>query len=104
MIPRFGHPVAQLCMIFNQVVDIADQQWGRLLNDFSQPFLRPDFLESCTEAIYRKGCPLNNIWGFTDGTTRSCPNPRRDQSLVSNGHCLKYHCPMPNIIVSNTKV
>ena len=26
MIPRFGHPVAQLCMIFNQVVDNVDQQ------------------------------------------------------------------------------
>ena len=37
MIPRFGPPVAQLCMIFNQVVDTVDQQWGRLLNDFNQP-------------------------------------------------------------------
>ena len=46
MIPRFGRPVAQLCMIFNQVVDIADQLWGRLRNDFNQPLLRPDFLES----------------------------------------------------------
>ena len=40
MIPRFGPPVAQLCMIFNQVVDTVD-----LLNDFNQPldltFLNP---------------------------------------------------------------
>ena len=26
MIPRFGCPVAQLCIIFNQLVDIVDRQ------------------------------------------------------------------------------
>ena len=61
MIPRFRCSVAQLCMIFNQVVDIVDQQWGRLLNDFNQSLLRPDLLESYGEAIYRKGSALNNV-------------------------------------------
>ena len=72
MIPRFGRPVAQLCVIFNQVVDIVDQQWERPLNDFNQPLLRPDFLESYTEAIYWKGSALSNVWGFIDGTARPC--------------------------------
>ena len=58
--------------IFNKLVDIVDQQWGRLLSDFNQPLLRPDILESYAVAIYRKGSALNNVWGFIDGTTRPC--------------------------------
>ena len=104
MIPQFGCPVAQLCMIFNQIVDIVDQQ--RLLNDFNQPLLRPDILKSYVEAIYRKGSALNNVWGFIDGTTRQCARPRRDQRLVYNGHkryhCLKYqNITTPNGIIAN---
>ena len=104
MIPQFGCPVAQLCMIFNQIVDIVDQQ--RLLNDFNQPLLRPDILKSYVEAIYRKGSALNNVWGFIDGTTRQCARPRRDQRLVFNGHkryhCLKYqNITTPNGIIAN---
>ena len=104
MIPQFGCPVAQLCMIFNQIVDIVDQQ--RLLNDFNQPLLRPDILKSYVEAIYRKGSALNNVWGFIDGATRQCARPRRDQRLVFNGHkryhCLKYqNITTPNGIIAN---
>ena len=104
MIPQFGRPVAQLCMIFNQIVDIVDQQ--RSLNDFNQPLLRPDILKSYVEAIYRKGSALNNVWGFIDGTTRQCARPRRDQRLVFNGHkryhCLKYqNITTPNGIIAN---
>ena len=104
MIPQFGCPVAQLCMIFDQIVDIVDQQ--RLLNDFHQPLLRPDILKSYVEAIYRKGSALNNVWGFIDGTTRQCARPRRDQRLVYNGHkryhCLKYqNITTPNGIIAN---
>ena len=94
MTPRFGRPVAQLCIIFNQVVDILDQQWGGLLNYFNQPLVRPDILESYAEAIYRKYFALSNVWRFIDGNKRRCARPRRNQRLVYNErkryHCLKY--------------
>ena len=97
---------SSICMIFNQVVDIADQQWRRLLNNFNQPLLRPDLLESYAGAIYRKGSALNNVWRFIDGTTRPCARPRCEQSLVYNGHkgchCLKYQSiTTPNGITAN---
>ena len=105
MIPRFGRPVAQLCMIFNQVVDIVDQQWGRLLNDFNKLLLRLDLLESYTEAIYRKGSTLSSVWGIIDGTIRPCARPRCDQRLIYNGHkshCINYQSiATPNGIVAN---
>ena len=61
MIPRFGRPVAQLFMIFNQVVDIVDQQWGRLRNNFNQSLLRSGSLDPYREAINRKVSTLNNV-------------------------------------------
>ena len=101
-----GRPVAHLFMFFNQVVDIVDQQWGRLLNDFHQPLLRPDILESYAEEICRKRSSLNNVWGIIDGTTRTCARPRLDQRLDYNGHkrfhCLKYQSiTTPNEITAN---
>ena len=91
---------------FNQVVDIIDHQWGRLLSDFNHPLLSPGVLELYAEAIYRKGSALNNVWGFIDGTTRACARPRRDQRLIYNGHkryhCLKYQSiTTPNGIIAN---
>ena len=67
---------SSICMIFNQVVDIADQQGRRLLKNFNQPLLGPDLLESYAEAIYRKGSALNNVWTFIDGTTKPCGRPQ----------------------------
>ena len=64
VIPRFGCPVAQFCMIFNQVEGIVDQQWRTLLSNFNQPLLRPDTLKSYGEAIYRKDSTLNNVGGL----------------------------------------
>ena len=39
MIPRFGRPVPQLCLIFNQTLEFIDYTWGRLLSDFNQTIL-----------------------------------------------------------------
>ena len=76
MIPPFGRPVAQLCMIFNQVVDIIDHQWGRVLTDVNHPLLSPGVLQLYAEAIYRKSSALNNVLGFIDGTTKGmCKTP-----------------------------
>lgn len=68
VILRFGCPVAQFCMIFNQVEGIVDQQWRTLLSNLNQPLLRPDTLKTYAEAIYRKDSTLNNVWRFIDGT------------------------------------
>ena len=37
-------------------------------------------------AIYNRGAPLDQVWGFIDGTTRPCSRPKRDQRQIYNGH------------------
>ena len=106
MIPRFGRPVPQLCLIFNQTLEFIDYTWGRLLSDFNQPFLSPQMLLQYSTAIYNRGAPLDQVWGFIDGTTRPCSRPKRDQRQIYNGHkryhCLKYQSiTTPNGMIAN---
>ena len=90
MIPRFGRPVPQLCMIFNQVLDCIHFQWGHLLDDLNQGWLAPIELEKFARAIYQKGAALDNVWGFIDGTVKACCRPSRHQRVIYNGH-KRYH-------------
>ena len=63
MIPRFGRAVPQLCMIFNQTIDLIDTNWGQLLENMNQPWLSPDCLMIFADSVYRKGAALDNVWG-----------------------------------------
>ena len=86
MISRFGRPVPQLCMIFNQMIDFVYSHWGHLLGDWEKPWLNSRSLQSYADAIHRKGAALNNVWGFVDGTIRPCSRPQTDQRVLYNGH------------------
>ena len=94
MIPRFGRAVPQLCMIFNQTIDLIDTNWGQLLENMNQPWLSPDCLMIFADSVYRKGAALDNVWGFIDGTVRACSRPQVNQRMLYNGHkrhhALKY--------------
>ena len=94
MIPRFGRAVPQLCMIFNQTIDLIDRNWGHLLERLDQLWLSPDCLMRFAEAVHRRGAALGNVWGFIDGTVRACSRPKVNQRVLYNGHkrhhALKY--------------
>lgn len=51
-------------------------------------------LHTFAHAIHAAGAPLDNCWGFIDGTARPICRPRRDQRLFYSGHkrvhCLKF--------------
>ena len=80
---RFAHPcryqdlmlrivqraLPQLCMISNQVQNIYEN-WVFLLRNINQSWLSRRNLEVFAEVIHIKGAPLDNCWGFVDGTTR----------------------------------
>lgn len=90
MIPKFGRAVPQLCMIFNEMIFRIDDDWRRLLENLNQPWLQSDKLELFTRAVHNKGAPLDNVWGFIDGTVRACCRPRELQRTIYNGH-KRYH-------------
>ena len=79
LIPRFGRPVPQLCMISNQVIDYIVDRHGQLLRSLDQPFLSRENLQTFADAIHQKDAALDNCWGFIDGTVRPSSRPKENQ-------------------------
>lgn len=56
---------------------------------------------SFAEAVQDAGAPLDNCWGFIDGTARPIARPVRNQRIMYSGHkrchCLKF----PSVVAPN---
>jgi len=106
LIPRFGRPVPELSMISNLVMDTIYQEHSHRLTQWNNTLLNPPLLESYARAIYSKGSPLLNCFGFIDGTVRPICRPEQNQRIVYNGHKrvhgLKYQSVvLPNGMIAN---
>ncbi|KAK3735527.1 hypothetical protein QZH41_010030, partial [Actinostola sp. cb2023] len=70
--------------------DINDR-FSFLLENLDLVWLHP---QTFAEAIYRKGAPLKDCWGFIDGTARPIVRPIHNQRIMFSGHkrthCLKF--------------
>ena len=75
MVARFGRPVPQLSMITNRIMDYVFDQYSHLLTHFNQPWLSRNSLRHFAAAIHDEGAPLENCWGFVDGTVRPLCKP-----------------------------
>ena len=86
LVPTFGRPIPQLCMITNEVINLTYQRWGHLLSTLDQPWLSPYNLQLFADAVHSQGAPLANCWGFIDGTVRPVSRPGKNQRVLYNGH------------------
>ena len=86
MIGRFAKPVPVLCMINNYMIDFIYQSHSHRLLEWNNQILNPAALETYAAAITAKGSPLNNCFGFIDGTVRPISRPGQNQQVVYNGH------------------
>ena len=71
-----------------------------------QKILNPRDLQSYADFISRKGAPLNNCFGFVDGTVTPISRPGHAQRVVYNGHervhFLKFQSlALPNGLIGN---
>ncbi|KAH8036770.1 hypothetical protein HPB51_005259 [Rhipicephalus microplus] len=88
-----------------EVLRYIDEKFSHLLDDVNyHSWLTIDTLENFSKAIYAKGAPLTNCWGFIDGTARAICRPTRQQQLYFSKHkrfhALKYQFIMcPNGII-----
>ena len=106
LIPRFGRSVPELSGIFNEMLDLVYNRWHHLLTSFNQNWLAPQQLEVFCEKNHEKGSPLENCWGFIDGTVRPISRPSTNQRIVYNGHkrvhALKFQSVLaPNGLIGN---
>ena len=83
---RFGRSPPELCLIFNQVLDLVYGAHHHRLQSWDQHFLSPDNLHNYAQAIHAHGAPLQNCSGFVDGTVRRIARPKYHQRILYSGH------------------
>ena len=86
MIPRFGRPVSVISLITNDVIDFIYDVHGHLITQWNQDLLSHGALQRYADAISGQGAPLDNCFGFVDGTVRPISRPDERQRIVHNGH------------------
>ena len=86
VIPQFPRPVSVLSLITNEVLDYIYETHSHLVTDWNMDILAPAALQTYAEAVSRKGAPLDNCFGFIDGTVRPISRPSTGQRVVYNGH------------------
>ena len=106
LIPRFGRPVSVLSLISNDVIDYIYDVHGHRITQWNRDLLNPGALQRYAEAISGKGGPLDNCFGFVDGTVRPISRPNERQRIVYNGHkrvhALKFQSlSLPNGLIGN---
>ena len=86
MIQHFPRPVSVLSLITNEVMDFIYDNYCHLVTEWNRDVLSSVALQQYSETISRKGSPLNNCFGFIDGTVRPISRPGNGQRIVYNGH------------------
>eukprot|EP00111_Clytia_hemisphaerica_P010919 TCONS_00032003-protein len=89
LIPKFGRPESSLSTIFNAMLSHLYERYGWLLRSFEQEWLSRDNLSLFARHVHDRA-PLDNCWGFVDGTVRGIARPKRDQRMFYNGHKRKH--------------
>ena len=86
MIQRFAKPVPILCMVANKLFNHIYNHLGHRVTEWNHEILAPVKLQTYVHAITAKGAPLENCFGFVDGTVRPMSRPGASQRLVYSGH------------------
>ena len=84
----FHRGTAALSEVFNVTLDFLYNRWCHLFDDISQHtghWLTPARLQESAQAVAAK-CPLNNVFGFVDGTCRRICRPKHNQRIWYSGH------------------
>lgn len=101
MATRFGRNPTEMCLIYNTVLDNIYDIHHHRLESWDQPFLLPEQLHSYALAIHNRGAPLQNCFGFVDGTVRPIPKPKYNQRVMYNGHKRVHSIKFQSIVVPN---
>ncbi|XP_070556688.1 uncharacterized protein [Ptychodera flava] len=91
LVQFFQRDEPELSIIFNTIAEHIHREYGHLLTNLDMEWLDPVRFSA---VIHDKGAPLDNCWGFIDGTARPISRPCRGQAVVFSGHkrthCLKF--------------
>ena len=85
MILRFAKPIPVISMVTNILIDHVYDIHGQRLTHWNLDILNPDY-ETYAAAITTRESPLNNCFGFIDGTVTQIARPGETQRTLYNGH------------------
>ena len=93
-------------MITNEVIDNIFNNHSHRISEWNDDILNPQLLQEYADVIHAKGAPLENCFGFIDGTVRPIARPDQQQRIVYNGHkrvhSLKFQSvALPNGLIGN---
>lgn len=100
----FGRSQSSLCTIFLHLADFLTERHQNILNLDTNRIANNLALYS--NAVHEAGAPLENCWGFIDGTVRPVARPTKGQKIFYNGHkrihAIKYQAIMcPDGIIAH---
>lgn len=75
-----------LCQLFNLGLDHIYDNFANKLTNLNQPWLSLSKLQNYCNVVAAAGAPLQNCWGFIDGTVRAICRPSEMQREFFNGH------------------
>ncbi len=104
MAPYFGHSESDCSLIVNNMLADVHHHFSYLISDVNQPWM--DHEHYCA-AVSRRGAPVDNIYGFIDGTLRQICRPGQKQREMFSGHKRRHglkfqHVMLPNGIVCHS--
>ena len=86
MVPRFARPVPVMSMVTNEMLDYIYTVHSHRIINWNPAVLNPQALQTYAQVISQRGSPLQNCFGFVDGTVRPIARPDNNQRIVYNGH------------------
>ena len=90
----FGWPLEWVSRISRKTQEYIYEKWKHLLY-FDEQRLTPYKLEQYAAVIRRRNSPLENCWGFIDGTLRKIARPVYWQEAVLRTLFLTSLCTLP---------
>ncbi|KAK4887199.1 hypothetical protein RN001_003470 [Aquatica leii] len=84
--PLFGFSTTINSKACNEMLSLIYQRKGHLLYNLSQVQHFNLIKLRHSQAIHEAGCPLQNCWGFIDGTARLICRPSINQQNYYSGH------------------
>lgn len=101
MVARFGRNPTELCLIFKHVTNFVYEAHRHRLTSWDQPFLQSDILDRYAQTIHGRGAPLQNCFGFIDGTLCKITRPKKNQRVVYNGHKRVHAIKFQSVVLPN---
>ena len=88
-------------MVTNTVLDYIYSIHGHKITEWNNIVLDPVHLQIYAHAIAAKGAPLENCFGFIDGTVRLVSRPGKNQRILYNGHKRVHALEFQSVVLPN---